>query len=490
MDRHNRMAVLGTTLQSQLRPPMSEPESLEEAVVPKWLEKMRQSERQNAKDDPNYFVTDPKSLSGQSYVEDFIIGTGDDIFTHIAQAIENAESEVLFVTCFWARSNSLQILGQALKKLSTGVLDAGRPKVRVRIGFSSLSWCQKLFQTGSLLGRIYESREWEKTLGLPPCAELQGLDLRIKSIFVLPFSVMHPKFVIIDRRQVWLPSCNVSWETWFEGCIVFNGPIVQQFVTFWEAFWGRDEERIELPPRSHPEHKRTPTDTRNHPLHPFSSVHATLRATTTPHSAPTPLSTLFLPSPHHRNPHFRPPWLHPRPPPPTPLNTFTLTLLATASHTIALHTPNLTCAAVADALLGAVARGARVAVRTSAALMVVEQVGTAGTTTARAVRALVARYGALRRRGGPGVGGLRVEYFAPRGGAPGEPRQAHVKVLLVDARWVVLGSGNMDRASWFTSQEVGVAVCDGGVARRVGEMVGRAVDGRSRVVFDSDDLPD
>lgn len=27
-----------------------------------------------------------------------------------------------------------------------------------------------------------------------------------------PFSVWHPKFVIIDDNEVFLPSCNVSWE--------------------------------------------------------------------------------------------------------------------------------------------------------------------------------------------------------------------------------------------------------------------------------------
>jgi phosphatidylserine/phosphatidylglycerophosphate/cardiolipin synthase-like enzyme len=52
-----------------------------------------------------------------------------------------------------------------------------------------------------------------------------------------------------------------------------------------------------------------------------------------------------------------------------------------------------------------------------------------------------------------------MEYHTPdasRSGAPDEPAVSHLKMTLVDGRFLVLGSGNMDRASWFTSQELGM----------------------------------
>ena len=76
--------------------------------------------------------------------------------------------------------------------------------------------------------------------------------------------------------------------------------------------------------------------------------------------------------------------------------------------------------------------------------------------------------GADEERGGGRareVGKLRVGYYralmppTERGGSGtgDEPVKSHLKLTVVDGEIVVLGSGNMDRASWYTSQELGVA---------------------------------
>jgi phosphatidylserine/phosphatidylglycerophosphate/cardiolipin synthase-like enzyme len=52
---------------------------------------------------------------------------------------------------------------------------------------------------------------------------------------------------------------------------------------------------------------------------------------------------------------------------------------------------------------------------------------------------------------------LKIGYFKPRTGTR-EPVKTHLKFTVVDDEIAVLGSGNMDRASWFTSQELGVAL--------------------------------
>lgn len=115
------------------------------------------------------------------------------------------------VTCFWAASRTRDALRDSLLRLSDNSIKRGK-KVTVRINFSSSSLLQKLFHTTSPKGKTYAPSTWQSQLGLPAQHDLAGLDFEVKSSFFLPFSVWHPKFVIIDETEVFLPSCNVSWE--------------------------------------------------------------------------------------------------------------------------------------------------------------------------------------------------------------------------------------------------------------------------------------
>lgn len=56
--------------------------------------------------------------------------------------------------------------------------------------------------------------------------------------------------------------------------------------------------------------------------------------------------------------------------------------------------------------------------------------------------------------------------------------KSHVKALIVDGEITVLGSANGDRASWFTSQEVNVAVFDATFAGEVREALVSGLGGR------------
>ena len=67
----------------------------------------------------------------------------------------------------------------------------------------------------------------------------------------------------------------------------------------------------------------------------------------------------------------------------------------------------------------------------------------------------------------PHLGDLHVQYFQPPARNDSEvvlpvaavASKIHIKLSVVDSA-VVLGSGNMDRASWFTSQELGILLRD------------------------------
>lgn len=483
------------------------------ALIREWRRALTSSSSQNLGYDPNYYATNPESLLSSSAAESFTIGTGNDVIQSIAPHLESADHEVIFITCFWASSTSLKQISESLRRLSAKALQRGDgSKIRVRIGLSSLSILQKLFQTARLEGRVYPPSAWSKKLHLPSPAELRGLDLEIKSIFVRPFSVMHPKFIIVDRRRVWLPSCNVSWEPWFEGCIELSGPIVGQFVRFWESFWARNEG----PPKTlAPSTATTPNPSSTASDLPLidRSRYTSFSPTFTHHplSFPSEIPTLFLPSPHHRNPSFRPFSSLPPQPPPSPLNTFLQHLFATATTSIYIQTPNLTAAPVLSALLHALARGVNVSILTSAGVQVLEQLVTAGTTTSLCVARLVRRYKRLLKQHFAAArsstnsssevvdieaalsptrqpGKLEMSYFSPRrlaGGlvAEGEPVQSHLKLTIVDGSWVLLGSGNMDRASWYTSQELGVAFYSAEMAGSLQEVVRKGLEGRRRFFY-------
>ena len=393
----------------------------------------------------HFWGNDPSTLlrPAETSIADFTVGSALDIYiSTILPALESARYEIVFVTCFWARSASLEKLCSTLVQLSdrAHARSTSTPKLRVRLCFSSRSLTHLIFHTSSADGYIYPPSRW-RSLGLPPPEDVQGLDLQVKSLFVLPFSVMHPKFVIIDRQRVLLPSCNLSWETWLECCLPLTGPIVHSFVQFWQDTWGRDD-WVDLPaaPMSH----QAPSTEKSY-------------------------AAAFLPSPHHRNPHFQLlPFMSPSPPPPTPLNVLLLHLFSTAQESIVLLTPNLTSPPVISALIEAICRGVNVTIITNRRMMILEQLLTSGTITELCVWKLRRHYSRMSRqklapsssedveRGvyARSIGSLQIGYYHPTV----EYKRTHVKCSTIDNRVVVLGSGNMDRASWYTSQELGVAV--------------------------------
>lgn len=468
--------------------------------------------------------------------------TGFQIYqTSILPAILSAQHEVILITCFWSTaSETLARLRETLLQLSrkSGALQQRQKgkgkeqqkKIKVRIGFSSSSVWQKLTHTSCKEGKVYSGEEVFGKRGLltalsssSSSAEKEeekgkekelwrGLDLEIKSIFFLPFSVWHPKFVIVDRKEVWLPSCNVSWEEWFEGGVRVQGEgVVRKFVEFWEENWrsegdgGGDRAEGGEGEEEEPDQDQGDQESQAEQEEEEDFHHHNPPSTTTTTTLPN-IPYKFLPSPHHRNPHFHLfPWQPPSPPPPTPLNLELLHLFTTAHKSIYIQTPNLTCAPVLDALWGAaVERGVQVTIVTSERLMRVEQLVTAGRTTGWCVRGLVKKYqramlererrmGDLEAGRGGTMGSLRVSYYEPRSGAAAkaktggdaEPVQTHLKLTVVDEEAIVFGSGNMDRASWYTSQELGVAFYSHELVTQVMQSLQSALEGRTKLVYDS-----
>ncbi|KAL5598752.1 hypothetical protein BROUX41_003912 [Berkeleyomyces rouxiae] len=474
-----------------------------------WSAALLDQQAAQQHDFPSYHLPDPTTLVSSCRPRFITTGTGENIFKEtLLPAFNQARREIILVTCFWAESPTLRSLQESLEMLAARrtaehagwdterVMDP-QHRLRVSLCFSSSGVLQKLLHPQSTRGRMYAPAEW-RSLGLPSAETLArgGIDLTVKSLFFLPFSVMHPKFLIVDRERAWMPSCNVSWEAWFETCIEFDGPAVEKLVIFYENVWAVDaaSRHSDIQNTDELRSSRGATNVKQ-----TSGSSARISETTDnafilesqyeslalpasaknkfefPASASCP--AIILPSAHHLNPRFRVvPCTASAPPPPTPLNMALLTLFGNAQKHIEIMTPNLTSEPVIEALLDAVQRGVNVTLRTSRNMMLVEQLVTAGTTTAWKLKTMVARYRKMQayrshvRRSddletqqSTALGKLEVYYYkanahslAQPGAKADEPVLAHAKVVLVDNEYIVLGSGNMDRASWYTSQELGL----------------------------------
>jgi len=493
------------------------------AFVEPWRQKLCEPNQHVPNELPQYRTeSQVDNLVTSSHPQSFELGTGVSIYTNtLLPAILKARFEVILVTCFWAPSSTLSALKDALERLakqraqlireSGPDADIAQP-LRVRICFSSRSLLQKLFHTTSRDGYIYPPEKWPTQLGLPHPDVLRAgaIDLQVKSLFFLPFSVMHPKFVIVDRQRAWLPSCNVSWEAWLEGCVEITGEAVGGLMTFYRDTWDRyldiSSHAAEHPNQIHNSVHHVPRAVSIG----LTSVQSPARRFAALDGKVTP--TVLLPSSHHQNPCYRPlPWSENPAPPATPLNGAIIRLLDMSEKSIYMQTPNLTSAVVIDGILNALQRGVEVTIVTSKGMMLLEQIVTAGTTTSICLRSLTRRYNQLLHQaldsrpdgsaassepmldleaGRGRIGRLRISYFHPniqnqQQGLPEEPVQSHLKLTIVDNQYTVLGSGNMDRASWFTSQELGILFHSSEFAKVVSDTVSDGLQGRTDVVFDS-----
>lgn len=439
-------------------------------------------------------------------MESFTLGTGASIYSQkLLPAILSAEHEIILVTCFWAPSKTLSALSDTLEQLARRreAQQASQP-LRVRICFSSRSFFQKIFHTSSKDGYIYPPSFWTKKLGLPSPEVLAAgrIDLRVKSLFFLPFSVMHPKFVIVDRRKAFAPSCNVSWEPWLEGCLELsrsassNDPI-DGLLDFYRRVW---DKQLDLN-ASFPSVQETTQQ--QHDAIIKSPVDVCVRVSDI---GVPPSAIEWLPSWHRRNPAFCIfPWQIPKAPD-TPLNTALLDLFEQSTREIYLYTPNLTAPPVLAAIIDALSRGVDVHIVTGRKMMMWEQILTAFTTTERCIKSLTKTYSQLcrsveDRKRHPSQsahdrdidleaqiitpGTLRVSYFRPgiASSIEEEPVHSHLKLSIFDETHTMLGSGNMDRASWFTSQELGILIRDVTFAKTVRETVDDRLVSRLDPVF-------
>ncbi|KAG7108699.1 L-galactonate dehydratase like protein [Verticillium longisporum] len=563
--RHNRD-------DHRTRPRLATPSTMfPSSFVDRWSRSIQTRRDEQLHDFPNYHLSNPEELVTTSTPQSITVGSGVFIYKQtLLPAILTARHEVILVTCFWAESDTLRALRETLHELAkrrretiaSDTDSSSLPRLRIRIGFSSRSFFQKIFHPWSRDGHAYPPSAWakleDKMKGLLQETLSKGyrhFKLKVgsnveqdkKRLTIARDVIGYDKgnILMVDANQVWsvpeaiaymkelkefkpwfieeptspddilghkaIDACRMGgvnevlavllmakkfnvpivphsggvglpeytqhlstidyvvvsgklsvldWEVWFEGCVEFTGPAVEQLLRFYASVWDGNVRQV-----ADWDDSRTRDAQSIPPIEPTRNE---------PDSAcqkrlldPTPTPTMILPSSHHVNPSFRYiPFLGRLTSPATPLNAALLDLFASAQTQIDIITPNLTCRAVVDALLASLARGVNVRIRTSRNMMLIEQLVTACTTTEWTIRSLINRYEALTaswtsrafdmeaQRQRPGR--LEIYYYRPATKSPDEPVVSHLKMTLVDREYLMLGSGNLDRASWYTSQELGI----------------------------------
>jgi hypothetical protein len=439
---------------------------------------------------PNYFVSEPRTLVTTSQPLSFTLGTGPQVLSSVLPQCLETKHEVIIVTCFWSTtSQSCRDVASLLRKLSARAIEQDR-RIQVRLCFSTESAWRR-FNPRRRTGKIHPPKSWER-LGLPAKEEIKGLNLVVKSTFVPPFSVMHPKFILMDRERAWMPSCNVSWENWFEGCIEVRGNVTNKIFEFWSSFWGAGVAGLlpQLPMETSTTNSSMVSNQIEQPQIPGAYKTAFIMPE---------ITTIMLPSPHHWFPSFL---IHR--PHVTPLTTFLLHIFRAAKSKIYIQTPNLTCHLVLRAIVDAFKRGVDIHIVTSKRLMILEQLVTAGTTTELEVRHIARHYKKIKHNrrveikrserraangyrvgiGPPELGSLDMGYYKPAMlGDPNEPVKSHLKFVCVDDEVTVMGSGNMDRASWYTSQELGIAFFSKDLAKQLSQSLEIALEDRVQYAY-------
>ncbi|EWC48870.1 hypothetical protein DRE_00175 [Drechslerella stenobrocha 248] len=457
-------------------------------------------------DDPASCAHPLDDLLSVLYMSSYDVGTGESMTNLICSRLLEADHEVIIVTGFLdPSSTSTRTLCYTIEALATrqrlkNVRRGTDTTLKVHVCFSSSSFLQKITHTRSPRGRRWKPKEWRK-LGLPGETYLAGaVELTVTSLFFRPVGLLHGKYAIVDRKTLLVPSSNVSWEEWLEGTATYTSwaddtgrDFVALVVRYWESVWRVGEE-------SGPDEFSQLVDRFPVRVHEGGGgviMDKNKGTAVDPMVWSSPAPAVFLPHPYQRS--FPPVWplgevgavwkvvrgltglVYTRAPENeatylgNPQNAFIMAAIDGAQDSIYLHTPNVTARPIIDALVRAVKRGVLVEIVTSMNMMKWEQLVTAGTTTEKCLRKMVLEVGRFRDatpEGAVTTGGLFIYQFNPTRRPPLPPfvkspednhsltwyNKSHVKCLIVDEAVAVLGSGNADRASWVTSQEINVGL--------------------------------
>ncbi|KAK6535839.1 hypothetical protein TWF281_000089 [Arthrobotrys megalospora] len=419
-----------------------------------------------------------------------IISTVPDIADHYYKLIVEAKSEVMIFSNFWKFSYAARRIGDALRVLSERLGLAEEPCVHVRI----------MFDRGSIKHLFYSrvtvtEAEWI-TLGLPPTKEIPKIHLEVLNYHNFPLGTLHSKFMVVDKRIAVLNSCNIQDNSNLEMMCQFEGPIVDDIWDHAMSTWGQTVELGLSSPTEDISPSTSPTVQRSDEVDSLSADDPPIRLTANDVTEVLnrSVSNRILPDATDGDiterpfrSHIRlttedlPMALVPRAPYAwlgnnslnTPQNVAWLSGIRFAKFKIFIQTPDLNASPVVTALLDAVRRGVEVSIvlclgYNDLGEMLPMQGGHNESVVAGMKRELSEKEREM----------LKIYWYVGRDmtrpvHASKHFRTCHIKLMIVDDRIGIMGSGNQDTQSWFHSQEINIMVdseevCRGWMKQLVG----------------------
>ncbi|KAK6516126.1 hypothetical protein TWF506_006036 [Arthrobotrys conoides] len=405
-----------------------------------------------------------------------IISTVPDIADHYYNLIVEAKSEIMIFSNFWKHSYAAKRIGDALKVLSKRTEESSRPRVAVKI----------LFDRGSVK-HVFQSRvtvtetEWV-TLGLPSMEDAPNIDIEVINYHNFPIGTFHSKFMVVDKRIAALNSCNIQDNSNLEMMCQFEGPVVDEIWDHAVSAWGlptKSERPLANGSGSSSFRKHGSEDALHIDYSPVNDPPPRLTAEDVTQilnrSVPNPLQTDVkddyiskVPFRSHLRLNIKdiPMVLAPRAPYAsfgnvslnTPQNAAWLSAIYFAKFKIFIQTPDLNAPPVITALLEAVKRGVEVSIVLCLGYNDLgEMLPTQGGHNEWVVGHMIKQLNQQEKTR------LKTYWYVGRDmvkpvHAAKHFRTCHIKLMIVDEKIGIQGSGNQDTQSWFHSQELNIVI--------------------------------
>ncbi|UJR15302.1 hypothetical protein I4U23_002255 [Adineta vaga] len=160
-----------------------------------------------------------------------IISTIPDIMQHYYHCIIHAQKEVLLATNFWEKSESVNIIGKALRDLSK------RAEKEDRYIIVKIMIDHPTKENIINFHHILPTDKWSD-YDIPSPEEIPNISLQVNNYHRIIMGTFHAKFMIVDRRIALLNSNNIQDRPNLEMMSHFEGDIVNSFYdTFLISWW-------------------------------------------------------------------------------------------------------------------------------------------------------------------------------------------------------------------------------------------------------------
>jgi phosphatidylserine/phosphatidylglycerophosphate/cardiolipin synthase-like enzyme len=180
--------------------------------------------------DPLCGRVSPSLIGSSGVIPLTIISTIPDIMQHYYHCIVHAQKEVLLATNYWEKSQSVTLIGKALRDLSKRAGSENRHIIFKLIIDHPTK--ENLAHYHSIL----PVKKWSH-YDIPLPEEIPNISLEVLNYHRMIMGTFHSKFMVVDRRVALLNSNNIQDRPNTEMMSHFEGDIVNSFYDTYLISW-------------------------------------------------------------------------------------------------------------------------------------------------------------------------------------------------------------------------------------------------------------